>query len=76
MTIGNEGSHHIDHKIEDTPMARVLDLRNVLELIDHSFHQGTLSKQDLVDQVHQAVLHVRLELGDQGYSKSLEQFFE
>jgi hypothetical protein len=56
MTIGDQGSHHIDHKIVYTSMTGVLNLRIVLQLIDHCLHQGTLSKQNLVDQVHQSVL--------------------
>jgi hypothetical protein len=56
----------------------MLNLRNVPELIDHTFNDGSLSKQDAMRQGHgQTVLGGGSELGDQLDTKSLlEQFIQ
>ena len=55
-------------------MARVLELRNVLELINHTFNNGSLSQQDAIGQGHrQTVLGIRSELGYQLDTESLTQ---
>ncbi len=44
----------------------MLDLRNVLELINHTFNDSSLSQQDPIGQGHgQTVLGVGFEHGDQ-----------
>ena len=37
MTVGNMPGNQMDHKIGGTPMTGMLDLRNMLELVDHRF---------------------------------------
>ena len=36
----------------------MLDLRDIFELVDDGFNDGTLSGQEFVGQLHQLVLHV------------------
>ena len=49
------------HKIDRAAMARVLDLRNILELVDN----GPFAHQQFIRQVHQMVLHVCAQSGDE-----------
>src|SRR3989304_1968414 len=54
----------------------MLDLRNVLELINHTFNNGSLSEHNAIRQVHrQPVLGIGSELGDQLDAKSLKEQF-
>lgn len=46
-------------------MARVLNLRDILELVDNRFDDGSFAQENLVHQVHEFVLHVAFELGNQ-----------
>lgn len=46
-------------------MPGMLDLRDIFQLINDRFDDGSLAQQDLIDQQHQAVLHVLAQLGDQ-----------
>ena len=48
-----------------TAVPVVLDLTDVLKLIVDRFNQGSLPKENLVDQAEQPGLHVLAELGDQ-----------
>jgi hypothetical protein len=57
-------------------MARMIDLRDVLELVDNRFGNGAFAKQELVDQGHQRILHIALELGDELERKGLKQQLE
>lgn len=57
-------------------MAGVLDLRDVLELVDDSFHDGAFAEQQLIDQRHQPVLHVGLEAGNQLKAKGFQQLLK
>ena len=54
-------------------MARVLDLRNVLELINDGLDNGSLAQQELVIQEHQAVFHILAQLGDQVHIEQVPQ---
>ena len=46
-------------------MARVFNLRDILELVNDGFDEGTFTEQEPIAQQHQLVLHVDFELGDQ-----------
>jgi hypothetical protein len=43
----------------------MLDLRNILQLVNHRFNDGPLSGQELVSQSHELVFHVQLGLGEE-----------
>ena len=55
-------------------MAGVLNLRNVLELVIDGFDDGALAQKELIFQVHEAVLHIFAEFGDQLQVLVIEQF--
>ena len=46
-------------------MTRVLDLRDVLELINDTLNNCPTAQQDAVGQGHQLVLHILAQFGDQ-----------
>ena len=76
MAISDQASEKINQKIDRAAVASMFDLGNVLELIDHRLNNGPLAQQDLVDQVHQAVLHVGFDLGDELQPEGLHKLFE
>ena len=43
MAIGDQTGQDVDEAIERTAMPGVLNLRNILELIDDTFDDGTLA---------------------------------
>ena len=53
-------------------MPRVLDLRDVLELVDDRLDNPAFSQEQLVKQRHQPVLHIALESCDHLQSASEE----
>ncbi len=57
-------------------MAGVLNLRNVLELVIDGFDDGALAQKELIFQVHEAVLHIFAEFGDQLQMLVIEQFLK
>lgn len=65
MAVSDQASDNVDESIDRAAMARMLDLRNVLELINDAFNDGSFSKQKLVHPGHQAVLHVLSEFGNE-----------
>jgi hypothetical protein len=58
MTVGNEPSNQMHDKIGRATMTRMLDLRNILELVDNRFDNRPFAQQELVRQMHQPVFHV------------------
>jgi hypothetical protein len=44
MAVGNEATEEIDEEVRDAAMARVLDLRDVLQLIDNGFDYYAFSE--------------------------------
>ena len=73
MAISDQSTQHIDKEIDRTAMAGVLDLGDVPEMIDDRFDDGVLPQQQVFRQRHQAVLHVRAQLGHQANTKGFQQ---
>ncbi len=73
MAVGDEPGYQIDREVGRTPMARMLNLEQVLELVKHRFHQGPSAKNDFFVQQQQAVGHIPLEVGHQPHPPGLEQ---
>lgn len=72
MSISNQSAHQIDLEVDHTTVARMFDLRNVLELIDRAFDNRSPAQQNAVHQGHgQAVFEVRLSIIDIGRSKQV-----
>lgn len=53
------------HEVDWATMTGMFNLRDILELVDDGFNDGTFTQQQFVAQQHQLVLHVGFELGDQ-----------
>ncbi|GHO62818.1 hypothetical protein KSC_017100 [Ktedonobacter sp. SOSP1-52] len=58
MAVGNEPGNQMNHKIGGTTMTRMLDLRNILELVDNGLDNRPFAQQELVRQMHEPVFHV------------------
>ena len=56
-------------------MARMLNLRDVLQLVDDGFDNGALARHQTVIQGHQSLFHVALELGNELNACGFEQLF-
>ena len=48
MAVGKESRDQMYHKIHGTAMARMLNLRNILELVDDGLNNGTFAQQQFV----------------------------
>jgi hypothetical protein len=48
MAVGNEPGNQMHDKIHGTAMTRVLDLRNILELVDNGLDNGPFTHQEFV----------------------------
>jgi hypothetical protein len=46
-------------------MARMLILRDILELIDNGLENGMFTQEQLIQQGHEFVLHVTAQFGDE-----------
>ncbi len=73
MAVRDQPRQYINKEVSRTAMASMLDLRNVLELVNNALDHSTFAQQDLVNQQHQAVLHVLAELGDEQQPGSLPE---
>jgi len=58
MAIRTETSEQMNHKIGGAAMARMLNLRDVLKLIDNRFNDGSFAHEKLVGKMHQAIGHI------------------
>lgn len=53
----------------------MFDLRDIFELIDDRFNDGTFPQQQLVCQREQAILHLAFERSNEADTKGLSEFF-
>ncbi len=58
MAISDQAADEIDQKVDRAAVTRVLDLRDILELVDDRFDDGAFTKQELVHKRHESVFHV------------------
>lgn len=58
MTGGDESGNQMHHKIDGTAMARVLNLRDSLELVENGLENGSLTQQQFVRKVYEMVFPV------------------
>ena len=73
MTVSNESSKQMDDKIRGTAVARMLDLRDVLELVNDGLNNRAFAQQHFVRQVHEMILHVFAQAGAELQSLFKEQ---
>lgn len=64
MAVGNEPCHQVDQEVDGTAMARMLNVRDVFELIGDGLDDGTFAQEELVRPVEQAIVHVFAQLRD------------
>jgi hypothetical protein len=74
ISVGDQCGQQIRNEVGQAAVARMLDLTNVLELIVDRLAQCALAQENLVEHRDQLVLHILLDLGDQLYPLSPEQF--
>ncbi len=75
MAIGNQSPQNIDKAIDGRAMARMLNLRNVLQLVDDGFNDGAFAEHQTVIEGDQSLFHVALEFGDELNACGFEQLF-
>src|SRR5579859_5274248 len=76
ITVGNESRQQMHDKIGRTAMTRMLDLRNVFELVNDGLNNGPFAQQELVRQRHELVFHVFAQSGDELESLFKEELRE
>src|SRR5215207_8806204 len=54
----------------------MLNLRNVLELVNNGFHDGTFAQQEFVHQWHQPIFHIGAKPCDQLDIEGAQEFFK
>jgi hypothetical protein len=65
MTVSDQPSQQMDDKICRTAMARMLDLRNILELVNDRLNDGSFAQQQFIREMHEMILHVFAQPGDE-----------
>lgn len=79
MRVSNQSTQEVYQKITHTAMTRMLNLRNVLELINNGINNRAFAEQETVRQGHrQTVLRVGFQIGDEldpeGLAKELNKW--
>lgn len=73
MAVSKQSGNQMHNKIDRAAMARMLDLRNVLELVNDRFNDRSFAQQQFVRKVHEMVLPVFAQFGDELESLFKEQ---
>ena len=74
--VGDQTAHQIDEEIHWATMARVLNLRDVFELVNNRLDNGAFSQQNLVEDRHEFVFHVRFDPNDELKVEIAQEFFK
>ena len=74
--VGNQTADQIDEKIHWAAMARVLNLRDVFELVNNCLNNGAFPQQNLVEDRHEFVFHVRFDPNDELKVEIAQEFFK
>ena len=64
-TRSDESSEQMHAEVDGAAVARVFNLRDVLELINDRLDEGALAEQQPVGEVHESIAHVLAQFGDQ-----------
>ena len=64
-SVSDKAGSDVAQEVPGAAMARVLNLRDVLELVNDRLDDGSFARENLVQQVHELVLHVAFELGEE-----------
>jgi len=65
VTVGDEPCEQVDEEIDGTAMTRVLNLRDVLEVVNDGLNEGTLAQEQLVGERHEGVAHILAQVRDE-----------
>jgi hypothetical protein len=74
--VGDEPSQQVDEAVRHTPVAAMLDLRDVPELIHHALDDGAPAQHDPVEQRPEPVPHPDLEAGDELHAFVIQRLEE
>ena len=74
--IGNQATHQIDEEIHWTAMTRVLDLRDIFQLVNNCLDNRALSQQNLIEDRHEFVFHIRFDPNDELNVEICQEFFK
>jgi len=58
MAVGNQPSDQVNQEVDGAAMTRMLDLRDVFELIGDGLDDGAFAKQEFVGPGKQTVVHL------------------
>lgn len=64
MAIRYQASEQVDDEVDRASMARMLNLRDVFELVKDAFDDRTFPEQELVGERYQLVGHVAFAVRD------------
>jgi hypothetical protein len=73
MTVGEKPSNQMNDKVGRAAMARVLNLRDIFELVNDRFNDGTFAYEKLIRKVHKMVFPVFAQASDEMQSLLKEQ---
>lgn len=74
--VGNQATHQIDEEIHWAAMARVLNLRDIFELVNNCLNNGAHPQQNLIEDRHEFVFHVRFDANDELKVEIAQEFFK
>jgi len=58
MAIRNQATQEMDQEVNGATMARMFDLRNVFELVDDGFRDGSFAQEEFVHQRDRSIFHI------------------
>ena len=63
--VGKKSSNQMDDKIGGTAVTRMLNLRNILELVNNGLNDRSFAQQQFVRKGHKMIFHVLAQSGDE-----------
>jgi hypothetical protein len=78
MTIGNQASDKIDKCVDWVAMTSALNLRNILELVNHTLNHGSFAQKQFIKQGHEPepILYIFLKTCNELNIEGFQQFLK
>ena len=73
MAVSNQPSDEMDDKIGWAAVTRMLNLRDILDLVDDRLNDGPFAEQQLIGKEHEGILHILAQSRDKMKSLFKEQ---
>jgi len=73
VAVGNQAIQQVNAEVNRTAMARMFNLRNVLELVKNCLNNGAMAGQKLGMEMYQLILHIAARLGEKLDAQAFEQ---